>query len=155
MRGPPYWGKYIFHDNNRDINYSQMSIAALLGWYLQWHPPIMHELHESEPFMYTFSGQAPQNPTLDPILYGELPWFCEFRDGADDQVRHARRVDARVRRYVVARISRFHVVESQRHDAHVRNLRQRRREHHASQNQWTAKAADAAERRPAADAAAA
>ncbi len=28
--------------------------------------------------MYTFSGQAPQNPTLDPILYGELPWFSNF-----------------------------------------------------------------------------
>jgi hypothetical protein len=76
--GPPYWGKYIYHDNNRDINYSQMSMRTLLGWYLEWHPPIMHELHESEPFMYTFSGQAPQNPTLDPILYGELPWFSNF-----------------------------------------------------------------------------
>src|SRR6185369_12994457 len=30
------------------------------------------------PFMYTFSGQAPQNTTLDPILYGELPWFSNF-----------------------------------------------------------------------------
>lgn len=78
MGGPPYWGKYIFHDDNRDINYSQMPMRSLLGWYLQWHPPIMHELHESEPFMYTFSGQAPQNPTLDPILYGELPWFSNF-----------------------------------------------------------------------------
>ncbi|PYV08548.1 MAG: hypothetical protein DMG07_25495 [Acidobacteria bacterium] len=38
----------------------------------------MHELHESVPFLYTFSGQAPQNPTLDPILYGELPWFSNF-----------------------------------------------------------------------------
>jgi hypothetical protein len=76
--GPPYWGKYIFHDNNRDINYSQMSMRTLLKWYLDWHPPIMHELHESEPFLYTFSGQAPQNPTLDPILYGELPWFSNF-----------------------------------------------------------------------------
>ena len=78
MGAPPYWGKYIYHDNNRDINYSQMSSQRLLTWYLQWHPPIMHELHESEPFMYTFSGQAPQNPTLDPILYGELPWFSNF-----------------------------------------------------------------------------
>ena len=78
MPGPPYWGKYIFHDNNRDINYSQVTMRALLDWYLQWHPPIMHELHESVPFMYTFSGQAPQNPTLDPILYGELPWFSNF-----------------------------------------------------------------------------
>jgi hypothetical protein len=53
-------------------------MRTLLDWYLQWHPPIMHELHESVPFMYTFSGQAPQNPTLDPILYGELPWFSNF-----------------------------------------------------------------------------
>ncbi len=78
MGGPPYWGKYIFHDDNRDINYSQLPMRNLLAWYLNWHPPIMHELHESEPFMYTFSGQAPQNPTLDPILYGELPWFSNF-----------------------------------------------------------------------------
>src|SRR6266478_217687 len=78
LGGPPYWGKYIFHDNNRDINYSQVTMRTLLDWYLQWHPPIMHELHESVPFMYTFSGQAPQNPTLDPILYGELPWFSNF-----------------------------------------------------------------------------
>lgn len=76
--GPPYWGKYVFHDNNRDINYSQVTMRALLEWYLQWHPPIMHDLHESVPFLYTFSGQAPQNPTLDPILYGELPMFANF-----------------------------------------------------------------------------
>ncbi|HMY72783.1 MAG TPA: M14 family zinc carboxypeptidase [Blastocatellia bacterium] len=78
MGGPPYWGKYIFHDNNRDINYSQVTMRNLLNWYLQWHPPIMHDLHESVPFMYTFSGQAPQQPGLDPILYGELPWFSNF-----------------------------------------------------------------------------
>src|SRR5579864_3770063 len=78
VAGPPYWGKYIFHDNNRDINYSQVTMRNWLKFYLEWHPPIMHDLHESEPFMYTFSGQSPQNPTLDPILYGELPWFSNF-----------------------------------------------------------------------------
>ena len=76
--GPPYWGKYILHDNNRDFNFSQPTTRAILDWYLAWHPPIVHELHESVPFLYTFSGQAPQNPTLDPILYGELPWFANF-----------------------------------------------------------------------------
>ena len=76
--GPPYWGKYIFHDNNRDINYSQRSMRNVLDWYLEWHPPVMHDLHESIPFLYTFSGQAPQNPLLDPIVYGELPWFANF-----------------------------------------------------------------------------
>jgi hypothetical protein len=78
VAGPPYWGKYILHDNNRDINYSQITMRNWLKFYLEWHPPIMHDLHESVPFMYTFSGQAPQNPTLDPILYGELPWFSNF-----------------------------------------------------------------------------
>jgi hypothetical protein len=78
MGGPPYWGKYIFHDDNRDINYSQLPMKNLLKWYLDWHPPIMHDLHESVPFLYTFSGQSPQEPGLDPILYGELPWFANF-----------------------------------------------------------------------------
>ncbi len=78
ITGPPYWGKYIYHDNNRDINYSQVSMKNALDWYLSWHPPIWHDLHESVPFLYTFSGQAPQNPTLDPIVYGEMPWFANF-----------------------------------------------------------------------------
>jgi hypothetical protein len=76
--GPPYWGKYIFHDNNRDINYSQVTMKNWLKFYLEWHPPIMHDLHESQPLLYTFSGTTPQNPTLDPILYAELPWFADF-----------------------------------------------------------------------------
>jgi hypothetical protein len=78
LPGPPYWGKYVFHDINRDINYSQRATRAVLDWYLRWFPPIVHDLHESVPFLYTFSGQAPQNPTLDPILYAELPWFANF-----------------------------------------------------------------------------
>lgn len=78
MGGPPYWGKYIFHDNNRDTNYSQVTMRNLLNWYLEWHPPIMHDLHESVPFLYTFSGQSPQQPGLDPLTYGELPWFANF-----------------------------------------------------------------------------
>jgi hypothetical protein len=76
--GPPYWGKYVYHDNNRDINYSQVTMRNWLKFYLEWHPPIMHDLHESEPFLYTFSGQPPQNPTLDPILYAEMPFFSEY-----------------------------------------------------------------------------
>jgi hypothetical protein len=76
--GVPYWGKYVFHDDNRDINYSQVEMRSLLDWYLQWHPPIMHDLHQAQTLLYTFSGQAPQNPTLDPILYGELPAIANF-----------------------------------------------------------------------------
>jgi zinc carboxypeptidase len=78
VHGAPYWGKYIFHDDNRDINFTGSSARNLLSFYLQWHPPVMHDLHESVPFLYVFSGQAPQNANLDPILYSELPWFSNF-----------------------------------------------------------------------------
>jgi hypothetical protein len=78
VAGPPYWGKYVHHDNNRDINYSQVTMRALLDWYMTWKAPILHELHESIPFLYTYSGQAPQNPGLDPILFAEMPWFANF-----------------------------------------------------------------------------
>jgi hypothetical protein len=76
--GPPYWGKYAFHDNNRDINYGIDSLRAHLEWYLHWVPPIWHDLHEAQPLLYTFSGQPPQNANLDPILYTELPLFANY-----------------------------------------------------------------------------
>ncbi len=76
--GPPYWGKYIFHDNNRDINASQITSREILDWYLQWHPTVMHDLHESVPFLYIYGAQPPHNPGLDPITYSEVPWFANY-----------------------------------------------------------------------------
>ena len=74
----PYWGKYVFHDNNRDINYGVDSLRVHLNWYLNWLPPIWHDLHEAQTLLYTFSGQPPQNANLDPILYTELPFFATY-----------------------------------------------------------------------------
>ncbi|MEO5897219.1 MAG: M14 family zinc carboxypeptidase [Vicinamibacterales bacterium] len=76
--GLPYWGKYVYHDNNRDINLSQVSTRALADFYFTSHPPIMHDLHEAQPLLYTYSGGPPQNPNLDPILFTELPFFANF-----------------------------------------------------------------------------
>jgi hypothetical protein len=76
--GPPYWGKYVFHDNNRDINYGVDSLRVHLNWYLNWVPPIWHDVHEAQTLLYTFSGQPPQNANLDPILYTELPFFASY-----------------------------------------------------------------------------
>ena len=76
--GPPYWGKYVFHDNNRDINYGVDSLRAHLEWYLHWVPPVWHDLHEAQTLLYTFSGQPPQNANLDPLLYTELPFFATY-----------------------------------------------------------------------------
>ena len=74
----PYWGKYTRHDDNRDINYAGLANQHLLAWYLDWHPPVIHDLHESVPFLYIYSGQSPQNTLLDPILWGELPMYSNY-----------------------------------------------------------------------------
>jgi 8-oxo-dGTP pyrophosphatase MutT (NUDIX family) len=76
--GVPYWGKYAYHDNNRDINLVLDQMRALADWYFTAHPPIMHDLHESLPLLYTYSGAAPQNPNLDPLVFTELPWFANW-----------------------------------------------------------------------------
>lgn len=71
----PYWGKYAYHDNNRDINIKLVQMRAIIDWYFTAFPPIMHDLHEAQPLLYTYTGGPPQNPNLDPILFAELPWF--------------------------------------------------------------------------------
>jgi hypothetical protein len=78
VTGVPYWGKYVYHDNNRDINLSQMSMRAITDWYFTAYPPIMHDLHESLSLLYTYSGGPPQNPNLDPLLFAELSFFANW-----------------------------------------------------------------------------
>ena len=74
----PYWGTYVLHDNNRDINLSQVSSRASDRLVLHGVPPIMHDCHESGTLLYTYSGGPPQNPNLDPVLFGELSWFANW-----------------------------------------------------------------------------
>jgi hypothetical protein len=76
--GPPYWGKYVFHDNNRDINYGVDTLRTYLKWYLEWVPPIWHDLHEAQTLLYTYSGGAPQNANWDPLLYSDLMFFANY-----------------------------------------------------------------------------
>ncbi|MDQ8154369.1 MAG: M14 family zinc carboxypeptidase [Gemmatimonadota bacterium] len=74
----PYWGKYVYHDNNRDINIALTQVRAIVDWYFTAHPPVLHDLHESLPLLYTYSGGMPQNPNLDPLLFAELPWYSNW-----------------------------------------------------------------------------
>jgi hypothetical protein len=71
---PPlaYWGKYVAHDNNRD----QIGMALALSRnamkaYDDFHPQVMHDLHESVPFLYISTGTGPFNPALDPMMIDE------------------------------------------------------------------------------------
>ena len=69
---PPYWGKYVFHDNNRDgIQVSQAITKAIFNIYYDWHPTVMLDLHESVPLIYMSTGTGPYNETIDPITIGE------------------------------------------------------------------------------------
>jgi hypothetical protein len=71
-RSPPYWGKYVFHDNNRDgIQVSQQLTKAIFNIYYDWHPTVMLDLHESVPLIYMSTGTGPYNETIDPITIGE------------------------------------------------------------------------------------
>src|SRR3984885_947372 len=77
---PPmmYWGKYVAHDNNRDgmgqfLNLTQNITSGVL----EWHPTILHDLHESVSYLYVSTGTGPYNPAIDPISIDEWWMLAE------------------------------------------------------------------------------
>ncbi|HSA96311.1 MAG TPA: M14 family zinc carboxypeptidase [Acidobacteriota bacterium] len=67
-----YWGKYVSHDDNRD----NLGLALKLSQYivkvfLDYHPQVMHDLHESVSHLYISTGTGPYNAWLDPIVIDE------------------------------------------------------------------------------------
>ncbi|MCU0622789.1 MAG: hypothetical protein MUF53_02860 [Gemmatimonadaceae bacterium] len=67
-----YWGKYVAHDNNRDGMGQFLALTRHVNAaFLEWHPPIMHDLHESVSYLYTSTGTGPYNEHLDPITTDE------------------------------------------------------------------------------------
>ncbi len=67
-----YWGKYVAHDNNRDGMALSLALSRnLMKSFLDWHPTVLHDLHESVPFLYISTGLGPYNAWLDPIVINE------------------------------------------------------------------------------------
>ena len=68
-----YWGHYVAHDNNRDAMAMTLDLTKnVLNCYLGWHAQVLHDLHESVPFLYDNTvGDGPYNSWIDPILTGE------------------------------------------------------------------------------------
>jgi hypothetical protein len=67
-----WWGHYVAHDNNRDnLGISLALSRNMLKTYLDWHPTVMHDLHESVPYLYIMTGTGPYNAWLDPIVISE------------------------------------------------------------------------------------
>lgn len=67
-----YWGKYVAHDNNRDsLGMALVLSRNQMAHFLDFHPTVLHDLHESVPFLYTSTGTGPYNAWLDPIVIDE------------------------------------------------------------------------------------
>jgi hypothetical protein len=74
-----YWGHYVAHDNNRDAMGMTLDLTNnILSTYLGWHAQVLHDLHESVPFLYDNTvGDGPYNSWIDPKLadeWAELGW---------------------------------------------------------------------------------
>ncbi len=72
-----YWGHYVQHDNNRDgiamaLKLSQMMMQT----FFYWHAQVLHDLHESVPYLYVSTGTGPYNAWLDPIVINEWQKFA-------------------------------------------------------------------------------
>lgn len=68
-----YWGHYVAHDNNRDAMAMTLALTNnVLNTYLGWHAQVLHDLHESVPFLYDNTvGDGPYNAWIDPLLSDE------------------------------------------------------------------------------------
>ena len=68
-----YWGHYVAHDNNRDAMAMTLDLTRnVLDTNLKFHVQVLHDLHESVPFLYDNTvGDGPYNAWVDPLLNGE------------------------------------------------------------------------------------
>src|SRR6266404_4299071 len=68
-----YWGHYVAHDNNRDAMGMSLKLTRnVMNVYLNWKPQVLHDLHESVPYLYDNTvGDGPYNAWVDPILTDE------------------------------------------------------------------------------------
>ena len=73
-----YWGKYVAHDNNRDgIGKGLALNQNLLHSFLDLHPQVLHDLHESVTLLYTSTGTGPYYPDVAPIQVNEWWWLAQ------------------------------------------------------------------------------
>ena len=68
-----YWGHYVAHDNNRDAMGITLNLTQnVLDTFLKYHALVLHDLHESVPFLYDNTvGDGPYNAWIDPMVPDE------------------------------------------------------------------------------------
>ncbi len=68
-QSPPYWGRYVFVDINRDAHQKAFAATrAVHKMFFDYHPVVVHDLHEGIPLMQSWNGTGPYNPHMDPIV---------------------------------------------------------------------------------------
>lgn len=72
IASPPYWGRYAFHDNNRDGMQRTLALTrAVHEVFFRFRPQVMHDLHESLPLLYISTGHGPYSRAVDPVTVNE------------------------------------------------------------------------------------
>ncbi len=72
-QSPPYWSKYAFVDINRDTHQQvHETTKAVHRMFHEYHPTVVHDLHEAIALMLTWNGTGPYNPNVDPITHSEF-----------------------------------------------------------------------------------
>ena len=67
-----WWGQYVAHDNNRDgLGVGLKLTENVLRTFLEWHPTVLHDLHESQDYLYVSTGAGPYNVAVDPVVTDE------------------------------------------------------------------------------------
>ena len=96
-----YWGKYVQHDNNRDGMGQYLKITKnFTKGVLEWHPTILHDLHEAQSYLYVSTGTGPYNTSLDPIAIDEWWLLGRDRSHGNGQARRSRRLHLRLLRWL-------------------------------------------------------
>ena len=90
-QAPPYWSKYAYVDINRDAHQQvHETTKAVFRMFFDWHPQVMHDLHESVALLLTWNGTGPINEHVDPAHLRRAARAQLPRSAGHDRLRHAR-----------------------------------------------------------------
>jgi len=68
-QSPPYWSHYVFVDINRDAHQQAFAATrAVSRMFFDYHPAVVHDLHEAISLLLSWNGTGPYNPHMDPIV---------------------------------------------------------------------------------------
>ena len=127
-QAPPYWSSYAFVDINRDATQlTHETTKAVQRMFFEWHPTVVHDLHESVALLITWNGTGPTNEDVDPVAYDERLEMSFHEVTTLDRLRHAGRMELEFRRRFRASVHGLDRPQPQCPGPRLRDLRQRHR----------------------------